>query len=257
MNCSGVKVIIFAGKGRSSRLVYNALKEDCNVVKVIFEDGVSRKKMLSRRVKSLGILTVLGQLCFILWNALTKKSAEVRIQEIIDEKGLCDDRIDDDLVESVRSINDDRVLEVVEAECPDVIVVNGTRIISRKIIEGVGVPMVNTHAGITPKYRGVHGGYWALTEKDYSNCGVTVHLVDTGIDTGSVLAQARIEVQKNDNFNTYPYLQLAAAIPLLKEAISNESIGGREVVEVNLPSKLWSHPTMFQYFKYRLLAGVK
>jgi methionyl-tRNA formyltransferase len=35
---------------------------------------------------------------------------------------------------------------------------------------------VNIHVGITPKYRGVHGTYWALVNNDVENSGVTVHL---------------------------------------------------------------------------------
>ena len=40
------------------------------------------------------------------------------------------------------------------------------------------------HAGITPQYRGVHGGYWAVVNNDPEHCGVTIHFVDKGIDTG-------------------------------------------------------------------------
>jgi methionyl-tRNA formyltransferase len=45
------------------------------------------------------------------------------------------------------------------------------------------------HAGITPRYRGTHGGYWVLLNNDPGHCGVTIHLVDPGIDTGSIVAR--------------------------------------------------------------------
>ena len=45
-------------------------------------------------------------------------------------------------------------------------------------------PVINMHAGITLRYRGVHGGYWALAEQHPEWVGTTVHLVDPGIDTG-------------------------------------------------------------------------
>ncbi len=49
------------------------------------------------------------------------------------------------------------------------------------------------HAGITLRYRGVHGGYWALAEQHPEWVGTTVHLVDPGIDTGGILAQSTFE----------------------------------------------------------------
>ncbi len=73
------------------------------------------------------------------------------------------------------------------------VLVVGTRIISRKVLVAVAAPFINYHDGITPKYRGIHGGYWASAQSDLANFGVTVHLVDPGIDTGEVLYQARLQ----------------------------------------------------------------
>ena len=109
-----------------------------------------------------------------------------------------------------------------------VVVVNGTRIIARRVLEASDAVFINTHCGITPEYRGVHGGYWALYRSDPENCGVTVHLVDPGIDTGGILAQQRIEPGPHDNFVTYPYLQLAAGLPLLVEAVGS-ALEGRHI----------------------------
>ena len=52
---------------------------------------------------------------------------------------------------------------------PDLLIVNGTRILSKKTLESVSAPFVNIHTGITPAYRGVHGGYWAVAkgQKDF------------------------------------------------------------------------------------------
>jgi folate-dependent phosphoribosylglycinamide formyltransferase PurN len=55
---------------------------------------------------------------------------------------------------------------------------------------------VNIHVGITPKYRGVHGTYWALVNNDVENSGVTVHFVDEGIDTGNIINQAIVVPSK-------------------------------------------------------------
>ena len=91
----------------------------------------------------------------------------------------------------------------------------------QKVLSCIDAPFINTHLGITLKYRGVHGGYWALANGDPDNYGVTVHLIDVGIDTGGVLYQKFIKVLKNDNFNTYPIHQIAHAIPLMKDTLND------------------------------------
>ena len=105
------------------------------------------------------------------------------------------------------------------------VVVSGTRIIAARVLNCVPAVFINMHAGITPLYRGVHGGYWALVERNVDACGVTVHEVDTGVDTGRILGQTRITPNGEDNFVTYGFLQQAAGLPLLKRAIRDACDG--------------------------------
>ena len=97
----------------------------------------------------------------------------------------------------------------------------------------------------------------SITENDLENCGVTIHLVDSGIDTGGILYQGYIKHTIKDNFNTYPYLQIAVAIPLMCQAIKDVSEKNYVIKETGLTSKLWSHPTIFEYINYRIFKGVK
>jgi methionyl-tRNA formyltransferase len=132
----------------------------------------------------------------------------------------------------------------------------GTRIIGSETLKAVGAPFINYHAGITPKYRGVHGAYWARVSGDAEHCGISVHLIDAGIDTGPVLYHARIVPTAEDNFSTYPYLQLAAGLPLLSRAAKDALSGTLRPREVNLPSRLWSHPTFWSYCANGLRCGI-
>ena len=101
-----------------------------------------------------------------------------------------------------------------EAE-PDLVVVHGTRIIAERVLREIAVPVVNVHAGITPRYRGVHGGYWAFADGRPELAGTTVHLVDAGIDTGGILGQTTFERGQDDTIATYPLLHLACGLPVL------------------------------------------
>src|SRR6476661_642756 len=214
------QIVILGGPKLSTILLYNSLKKDYPNLRVVMQAAPDKKNMLMRRIKKLGFPTVVGQVMFQLSvPKLLSISSKDRIAEIKREYELDDTPIPEEKIIRVQSVNDDHCRESLQALHPDVVLVSGTSIIGKKTLESVSCPFINTHAGITPKYRGVHGAYWALANGDQSNCGVTVHLVDTGIDTGGILFQKCIPYTDKDNFTTYPLLQQAEGIRLMKIAI--------------------------------------
>jgi folate-dependent phosphoribosylglycinamide formyltransferase PurN len=251
------KIVILAGDTDTSRIMFNGLKNDFNIIKVIQEKPESTMIFMGRRIKRLGWVKVIGQISFMLFNKLFKKTSNWRIEQIKQTFNLDSNNYPEDILEEVESVNSKKVIQKLKNIHPDVVIVNGTRIISEKMLKAISAPFINTHTGITPKYRGVHGGYWALAQQDPENCGVTIHLVDRGIDTGGILYQAKIKPDSKDNFNTYPYLQYAKAIPLMRKAIA-DILKNRIAVHSNqLDSQLWYHPTIFEYLKYRIFGGIK
>ncbi len=253
------KIVLLAGLGDSTTFMYNGLKDEFNISNVIIEASSSRKKLLKRRLKRLGLVTVFGQLLFqVLYVPLLRKLSLKRIEDIKNSYHLDDTAIDTEKVIRVTSVNSDVCLQTLKQLNPDVIIVNGTGIISKKVLNSIDAAFINTHAGITPNYRGVHGGYWALANDDKANCGVTVHLVDPGIDTGGILYQALIKPTKQDNFTTYTYLQIGEGIQLMKKAINSYLDGNLKAQEsTTTKSALWYHPTLWYYLSKRLFKGVK
>ena len=59
------KIVILAGNYSSANVVYNALKRDFNLIKVIREENVPRGVLIRRRIKKLGLLTTIGQILFM------------------------------------------------------------------------------------------------------------------------------------------------------------------------------------------------
>jgi len=257
VNKKTFKVVMLAGKGFSTRVMYHALKNDFNISAVILEEKPSSWRLLSRRVSKLGFSKVAGQVMFILFYKLFIGSSTVRIAELVRQFNLNDNEIPEAIVHKVRSVNSKKTMKLLRRLNPDAVVVNGTRIISKKVLASIAAPFINTHMGITPKYRGIHCGYWALAMDDKENCGVTVHLVDEGIDTGGVLYQATISPTPKDSFNTYPIHQIARSVPLMKKALLAVSENQLLVKKGVGPSGLWYHPTLWGYLKRRLRFGVK
>lgn len=256
---SELKIIMLSGGSKSSTYMFNGLNGNFTISKVVEEEGVDKITFLKRRVKKLGRLKVFGQVIFQLsipkiLEAISKK----RIKEIISSYQLEEQPIPHNTIKKVTSINSEESIEFIKSEKPDLIIVNGTRIISKKVLNCTNAIFINTHAGITPKYRGVHGGYWAVANDDKANCGVTVHLVDSGIDTGGVLFQQIIQPNPKDNFVTYTYLQIGEGINLMKKAISDFGKGNlKEKASLTQESHLWHHPTIWYYLKKWIFNGVK
>lgn len=254
------RVVLLAGDGPSTRMVYHALRKRYDDVVVVLEEGPRRRQMLLRRVRTLGPVTVFGQLLFLAAVLpVLRRSSAGRIAEIEREFGLDGGPLEGARVVRIPSVNSPEARAALKELGPRVVVVNGTRIISARTLAATAAPFINTHAGITPLYRGVHGGYWALADGRADLAGTTVHLVDKGIDTGAVVGQAPITPTRADSFATYPHLHTAAGVPILMEAVA-AALDGTLTATQNprgLPSTLRSHPTIWGYLYRRVRSGVR
>jgi methionyl-tRNA formyltransferase len=245
-------IVLLCSDGDSTHAVYNSLRENFGEIIVIMEKSVSRRQMLERRMKKLGVVPVAGQVLFLLAVVpLLRRLSKRRVAEIKNEYKMREG-LPENIVR-VPSVNSEEAREKLREIAPHVVVVNGTRIIGRKTLNCVNARFINMHAGITPLYRGVHGAYWALAEDKPELVGTTVHFVDEGIDTGKIIEQVHFNVSKQDNFTTYPYLHTGAGIPALIRAV-HQALGGevsQQPEKKDLDSKLRYHPTIWGYLNWR------
>ncbi|HWV39949.1 MAG TPA: formyl transferase [Vulgatibacter sp.] len=249
---SGQRVVLLAGDVPSTPIVWARLSRQIPIERILLDGPVPRVNLVKRRAKKLGYLRTASQVAFSAAIVpVLRHAAKERIDELLAELGEA--RLPENLVTRFDSVNSKACIEALREFDPKVVVVNGTRIISQEVLEATRATFINMHAGITPRYRGVHGAYWALAEGRPEAAGVTVHLVDKGIDTGAVLAQARIQPTDRDNFATYPLLQLQAGLPMLERAVQAALNGEVNTVPpmTSLPSALWHHPTVGQYLVNR------
>lgn len=80
---------------------------------------------------------------------------------------------------------------------PDFIVsYNYKYIISKEIIDCVRGKAVNLHISLLPWNRGYHPNVWSFL--DDTPKGVTIHYIDTGIDTGDIIVQKEILIDDNN-----------------------------------------------------------
>ena len=253
-------MVLLAGPGDTTDIVANWLDEHISSVTLVTEEPQSRVRLTRRRIKRIGWVKTLGQVIFVaIAMPVLRIRGQLRKTQILSESSLNDTARPSDF--RVDSVNSPETIELLARLKPRVVVINGTRIISSRVLESIGCPIINTHAGLTPRYRGVHGGYWALAEGHPDQVGTTVHLVDSGIDTGRVLARAHFETSPADSIVTYPYLHLAAGLPLLTDSVRTVLDGRIWLRPMTTPysaeSRLFTHPTIWGYLRLWATRGVR
>lgn len=253
---SSPRVLLLAGPGDSSVAVANLLSENFDLLAVIMEQKPSGAQ-LYRRAQRLGLTKVVGQILFLIWSRFARRRRGKEILDMYRAYGLNANDFPSVAIYRVSSANSQEAQSLIQRIGPDLIVVNGTRILSSTTLSCVDCYFLNVHMGITPKYRGVHGAYWALARGDRENCGVTVHLLDAGIDTGAILSQARIQPKDTDDIHSYPVHQLGTASPLLIEAVERVSAGDFRTKTGVGPSELFHHPTLWEYLYTWVRYGVR
>ena len=78
----------------------------------------------------------------------------------------------------------------------DLVVLAGfMRILSNSFIEKFNRKIINIHPSLLPKYPGLNTHEKVINNKDKFH-GVTIHLVDEGLDRGPIIAQARFKATK-------------------------------------------------------------
>jgi methionyl-tRNA formyltransferase len=117
-----------------------------------------------------------------------------------------------DVVHVVGNLNSPESCRVVRGLAPDLIILGGSRILKGPILECARIAVLNAHPGLLPDYRGNDVIAWAIWNGD--PVGVTVHVVDAGVDTGSSILRQELEVRRGDSLAALKGRaeQLAAAL---------------------------------------------
>ena len=92
-----------------------------------------------------------------------------------------------------------KLQENIEHFNPDLIVLAGfMRILPPSFVERFGPNIINTHPSLLPLFPGAHAVRDALAA-GARETGVTIHVVDAGVDTGPIIAQKSVTVMPADD----------------------------------------------------------
>ncbi len=103
---------------------------------------------------------------------------------------------------------------------PDLVVCAGfMRLLGSPVLDRWPNRIVNTHPALLPSYPGAHAVRDALAA-GAKVTGCTVMLVDAGVDTGPILAQAAVDVRDNDSEES-----LHSRIKVIERSLVVDTIG--------------------------------
>ena len=101
-----------------------------------------------------------------------------------------------------RSAWDDALTDSCAAFHPDLVVSAGFRRLAGPVfLATFGDRLINTHNALLPAFPGIHGPRDALSY-GVKVAGATVHFVDSGVDTGPIIAQVAVDVRDDDTVET-------------------------------------------------------
>jgi methionyl-tRNA formyltransferase len=86
-------------------------------------------------------------------------------------------------------------------------------ILKKDVIESSSAPIVNLHISYLPWNRGAHPNFWSFF--DCTPSGVSIHLIDEGVDTGAIICQRYVNFNSDENTYSKTYKRLIREIEML------------------------------------------
>jgi methionyl-tRNA formyltransferase len=137
-----------------------------------------------------------------------------------------------------------------DSACDIFVSMSFNQIFKKEVIDIPSNKIINCHAGKLPYYRGRNILNWALIN-DEKEFGVTVHYVDSGIDTGDIILQRVYFINDDDSYSTLLNRSYMYCAEILIDAI--KVIQSGEVKRIRQDS---IHP-VGSYFPQRKLGDEK
>lgn len=156
-------------------------------------------------------------------------------------------------VHGAAALNAPSTGELIRALGVDVLIQSGAGILRPVVFQAPRIATLNMHHGIAPEIRGMSSLHWAQWEGRADWLGTTIHRIDEGIDTGEVLAWARVPPVPGERYAGLYVRATEAGVRALVECLQRLDRGERWRLEAPGPGVYRS--TMSGWRRLLLAAG--
>lgn len=223
-----MRILILTSYKTGNIYKVNYLTERREVVGKIIERGVGildPKQKKQRRldmIKKYGLIKTANKLLYNKYKQrFLEQDFERQTREILFPGQNKIDYTHDIPALEVPNINSPESIEFIKNKKPDVIAVCGTSLIKPEVFKLAPKGTINIHSGITPEYRSNESVFWALYNQEPDKVGVTIHYIDSGIDTGRIIYQQNVGVSPKDNLATLYCKCQITGIELMNKALDD------------------------------------
>ena len=119
------------------------------------------------------------------------------------------------------TLNEPEFVEKIASLGADIgIITSYDKKLSREFLNTTTDGYINCHPSLLPKYRGANP-YYHIIAKGESEAGITLHFADENFDTGDIIVQKKMQIEKNETtgtfFNSSNYVIADSLIEVLKK----------------------------------------
>ena len=136
-------------------------------------------------------------------------------------------------------LNSTDTLEFLQAQQPEIIILFGSSLIGREIMECFPNRIINLHVGLSGEYRGSSCNFWPIYDGRLDCLGATLLKINAGIDTGEILAQETIEIEEGDTEQSLMGKPLILGMDLTLQVLRRWFKGNEAVLPLERNGKLF------------------
>jgi methionyl-tRNA formyltransferase len=201
------KIIVITGDEKRHLYLASRLSANFNVVSVFFEKKANKHTQLFNSTEEGEILV---------------KHFEARQRS--EEKYFGQARLSADALTlnlETGNVNSDEVFESIQNLNAEAIVLFGSSIINKRLLNEYHGKVINLHLGLSPFYRGSGTNFWPYVFNEPECVGATIHLAVSKVDAGAIIKQVRPNIEASDNMHDIGNKVIIEAADILKESINN------------------------------------
>ena len=155
---------------------------------------------------------------------------------------------------STHDINCLETREEIAALKPDILLSNNFhQILKKEVLSLPHIGSINAHPGKLPLYRGMLPHFWAMLD-GRKKLGVTLHEIDTGVDTGRIFSEKHFRFRPKETFYRVWQKTALCNAKLLKNFFSRLRRKKRVSLKIQKTShkaKTFSFPTEKEYSRFQ------
>ena len=253
-----LKVLIMTTKLPEDIWMINKLADICDIEGVILPAGTRYSEyglsyVLKSRMRHSGLLKIVDQALLVLYRIIfeSNKDKQVERELFVGKSRSHIEKKDVEILE-VEDANSEEVRNFLMSKDPQLVVVSAAPLLKKKIIDAVKGRIINLHPGYAPEYRGRYGSFWPIYNGEPDLVGVTIHFIDEGIDTGTILAQQQIDFEPDDSLRAVTYRQHKVGVDLLIEVLKDfEGYEAKAFHKTDCPDRNFVAPGLTHYIRGR------